>query len=208
MSSSCIIPFPANENNDMPANILNLAAYTVTSVTENEHDYHISAEAKQPPTNCPHCRSDNLVGFGRREQMVRDLPMHGRRVGLYVDTRRFRCRACEKTFYESLPDIDEKRLMTKRLADWMGRQAIKRTNSRPKFERKSKADSLKAILDWKGEDEMEGGQIGLARTHYFEMSRVTPKPPPKVPSTQPPEPPKNYGVDISTLARMIENGEL
>lgn len=27
----------------MPANILNLPAYTVTAIEENEHDYHIDA---------------------------------------------------------------------------------------------------------------------------------------------------------------------
>lgn len=111
----------------MPANILNLAVYTVTSIEENDHDYHIRAEAVKPPGACPHCRSGNIVGFGRREQMVRDLPMHGRRVGLYIDTRRYQCRTCTKTFYEALPEVDEKRLMTRRLTAWMGKQAIKRT---------------------------------------------------------------------------------
>ena len=125
--SCVIIPFPATESNDMPANILNLPTYAVTALDQNEHDYHIRAEVKQPPTNCPHCRSGNLVGFGRREQLVRDLPMHGRRVGLYVDTRRYQCRSCTKTFYETLPEVDERRLMTKRLLGWIGRQAVKRT---------------------------------------------------------------------------------
>ena len=111
----------------MPANILNLPCYKVLGIQENEHDYHIDVEAVEPPTLCPHCQSSNLVGFGRREQMVKDLPMHGRRVGLYIDTRRYQCRGCGKTFYEPLPEIDEKRLMTKRLAQWMGKLAIKRT---------------------------------------------------------------------------------
>jgi transposase len=111
----------------MPANILNLPCYKVLGIQENEHDYHIDVETLHAPTFCPHCQSSNLVGFGRREQMVKDLPMHGRRVGLYIDTRRYRCRNCGKTFYEALPEIDEKRLMTKRLAQWMGKQAVKRT---------------------------------------------------------------------------------
>ena len=111
----------------MPANIFNLSCCKVLGIQQNEHDYHIDVEAAEPPTSCPHCRSGDLVGFGRREQMVKDLPMHGRRVGLYIDTRRYRCRTCGKTFYEALPEIDEKRLMTKRLAQWMGKQAIKRT---------------------------------------------------------------------------------
>ena len=111
----------------MPANILNLPAYTVIAIDQNDNDYHIDAVVKEPPRNCPHCRSDNLVGFGRREQMVRDLPTHGRRVGLYVDTRRFQCRACSQTFYESLPDLDERRPMISRLVKWVGKQAINRT---------------------------------------------------------------------------------
>ncbi len=111
----------------MPANILNLPSYTVTALQENDHDYHIDAVAKNRPECCPHCQSNNLVGFGRREQMVKDLPMHGKRVGLYVETKRFQCRSCDKTFYESLPDVDEKRMMTSRLAAWVGKQAIKRT---------------------------------------------------------------------------------
>lgn len=111
----------------MPANILNLPAYTVTAIEQNDHDYHIDAVAKEAPSSCPHCHSGNLVGFGRREQVIRDLPIRGRRVALYVDSRRYRCRACTKTFYEALPDIDERRPMTSRLVAWIGKQAIKRT---------------------------------------------------------------------------------
>lgn len=113
----------------MPANILNLGAYTVTQIEETEHDYHIRAEVKQPPSTCPHCQSSSLVGFGRREQLVKDLPIHGRRVGIYASIRRMQCRGCNKTFSEPLPDVDEKRAMTKRLVDWIGRQCVKRTFS-------------------------------------------------------------------------------
>nr|WP_242431948.1 transposase family protein [Burkholderia ambifaria] len=76
----------------MLANILNLSAYEVLSVEHGDHDYHVSAEVKQLPTHCPTCNADRLVGFGRREQLVRDLPMHGRRVGMYISTRRMQCR--------------------------------------------------------------------------------------------------------------------
>lgn len=111
----------------MQPDLLNLAGYRLVSVESSEHDYHIKAEATATPEACIHCQSHSLVGFGRREQMVRDLPSHGRRVGLYINTRRFQCKGCGKTFYEPLPEIDEKRLMTSRLASWMGKQSIKRT---------------------------------------------------------------------------------
>lgn len=111
----------------MPANILNLTAYTVLSVDHTDHDYHIKAETKAIPTHCPTCKSNNLVSFGRREQLVKDLPMHGRRVGIYVSTRRMKCLPCAKTFSETLPEVDENRAMTSRLLDWVGKQAIRRT---------------------------------------------------------------------------------
>ncbi|MHB1753777.1 MAG: ISL3 family transposase [Acidiferrobacter sp.] len=116
----------------MPANILNLPAYVVTALHENEHDYHIHATVKAMPA-CPYCGSSDLSGFGRRAQMVRDLPSRGRRVGLYIDTRRFKCNPCSisqgktVTFYEPLPGIDERRAMTSRLTAWIGKQATKRT---------------------------------------------------------------------------------
>lgn len=110
----------------MPTNILHLPAYSVIKVDDTDHDYHIYAEVAESPIFCPHCDSRSFVGFGRREQLIRDLPMHGKRVGIYVDTRRYKCRGCDKTFYEPLPDIDEKRLMTTRLVKWIGQQSIKR----------------------------------------------------------------------------------
>lgn len=111
----------------MAANILNLPAYQVTGLQENEHDYHIDAVTIREPVACPHCHHSKLDGFGRREQMVKDLPMHGKRVGIYIDTRRYRCKSCSRTFYETLPEINQKRLMTNRLVAWIGKQAVKRT---------------------------------------------------------------------------------
>jgi len=111
----------------MPANLLNLREYEITRLDENDHDYHVWAEVKQPPTACLYCRSDNLVGFGRREQLIKDLPMHGKRVGLYVNARRMQCRTCDRTFTELLPAVDEKRAMTTRLLAWIGKASVSRT---------------------------------------------------------------------------------
>lgn len=110
----------------MPANILNLPAYHVKQIIENEHDYHIEAEARVHPAACQVCGSPNIVGFGKREQLVRDLCAQGKRVGIYIDTKRYQCRACGKTFFERLPDVDSKRDMTSRLVTWLGDQSLKR----------------------------------------------------------------------------------
>jgi len=111
----------------MSTNLLNLSSYTVQRLEDDEHDYHIYATVASEPKCCVHCNSFSIRGFGRREQLIKDLAMHGKRVGIYVDTRRFQCLHCNKTFYEPLPDVDEKRKMTSRLVQWVGKQAISRT---------------------------------------------------------------------------------
>jgi transposase len=111
----------------MPANILNLPAYKVLRVEETEHDYRIRAEVAQRPSHCTNCGSDRLLRYGRNEQLVRDLSIHGKRVGIYVDTQRWRCQACGKTFMEPLPAINTKREMTDRLVVWIGQQSLRRT---------------------------------------------------------------------------------
>lgn len=58
----------------MPTNILNLPQYTVTALKEDEHDFHVSADVAQQPLNCPHCQSRDIRGFGRREQLIKDMP--------------------------------------------------------------------------------------------------------------------------------------
>jgi transposase len=110
----------------MPINILNLPSYIVTNFVENEYDYHINAEAREHPSDCQVCGTPDIVGFGRNVQLVYDLPMHGKRVGIYAETRRYQCRACSKTFYERLPEVDDKRMMTSRLVKWLGEQSVKR----------------------------------------------------------------------------------
>ncbi len=75
----------------MSVNILNMLNYTVISVDYTDHDYHIKAETKINPSNCLYCQSKILVGYGRREQLVKGMPMHGRRVELYVSTKRIKC---------------------------------------------------------------------------------------------------------------------
>ncbi len=106
-------------------NLLNLPDYRIITVDETDDAYHIAAETLVAPRMCSHCDGTAIVGYGRREQWIRDLPMHGKRVGLYFQTRRFRCKACGKTFYEDLPSVDTQRFMTERLVAWIGPAAIR-----------------------------------------------------------------------------------
>ena len=98
----------------------------ITDVREIDDAYHVSAKTSDGLAACPHCHAVHIVGFGRRTQWIKDLPMHGKRVALYLDTRRFRCKVCGRTFYETLPAVDAKRLMTERLVTWVAQEALRR----------------------------------------------------------------------------------
>jgi transposase len=111
----------------MTTNLLNIPGYKVARVVETEHDHHVYADVSNPPSACTGCGSSHLIGHGRNEQVIRDLPTHGKRLAIYVDTRRWRCTDCGKTFMELVPAVNAKREMTERLVKWIGQQSLKRT---------------------------------------------------------------------------------
>lgn len=105
--------------------ILNLRHIHPTKVEDTNHDYHVYAESTVDTRRCPHCHGGQIIGFGRYQKLIRDLPVHGKRVGIYLDSKRFRCRSCAKTFFEQIPEVDERRDMTRRLVEWIGKKSIK-----------------------------------------------------------------------------------
>lgn len=113
-------------------NILNFSEYTISDIEECEQDYRIHALIDIPPSNCPECLSPNLVGFGKREEIILDTPIHGKRVSISIIRRRYRCQntACGRTFYESIPHRDDKRRATKRLINYIEKQSLSRTFAR------------------------------------------------------------------------------
>lgn len=111
----------------MIPNFLNIPSLTVLSVGESEHDYHVGVEAARPPAACTSCHSADIVGFGKRAQLYNDLPIHGKRVGITVQRRRYKCKACGVTFYEPLAAIHEHHHATNRLIHFVERESMRRT---------------------------------------------------------------------------------
>jgi transposase len=108
-------------------NVINLPRYNVIHSKEEAHDFHVSAETALPPLFCFACGSNNIVGGGRQEILIKDTPAFGKRVGIYVHARRFRCRDCKKTLTERLPDVVEGQRITTRLYEEIGKNSLKKT---------------------------------------------------------------------------------
>jgi transposase len=107
-------------------NVLNLAGWTILDTKETDQGYQFVAVYAIEPL-CVYCHSSDIQRFGKKEQLFLDLPMHGRRVGVQVQRRRYRCKRCQRTMIQPLPDMDDKRLMTTRLIRYIQEQSLRRT---------------------------------------------------------------------------------
>ncbi|MFD2657684.1 MULTISPECIES: ISL3 family transposase [Bacillaceae] len=94
---------------------------------ENETDMMFKVEAIYPPERCPECGFDKLYKHSSRKQLIMDLPIRLKRVGLQLNRRRYKCRECDSTFWERLISIDEKRSMTRRLLESIEEQSMSKT---------------------------------------------------------------------------------
>nr|WP_270376004.1 transposase [Enterococcus thailandicus] len=99
----------------------------IESPQENETDMMFKVEAIEPPERCPECGFDKLYKHGSRRQLIMDLPIRLKRVGLQLNRRRYKCRKCDSTFWERLISLDEKRSMTRRLIESIEEQSMSKT---------------------------------------------------------------------------------
>ncbi len=113
----------------MLPNILNLPNLEILDMQESENDYRFLVEyINSKPSYCPKCGSvPNFYKHGKKEQLFFDLPMHAKRVGIYVKRQRYKCRECNETFFENLPDMDVNRSVTNRLIDWIQEASLEKT---------------------------------------------------------------------------------
>jgi transposase len=106
--------------------------WNIEHVEDSARDYRVHATYSPEPSQCVHCGkgtlfAGNLYRHGTREQLLMDLPAHGKRVGILLTRARYRCQDCGKTFLQPLPDVDERSQMTRRLVRHIEEQSIRRT---------------------------------------------------------------------------------
>ena len=106
--------------------ILHLPHLRALSVQDCGDYYQIEATGDVEPTSCPVCVS-SLYRHGSQRQAYIDTPIHGKRVMLEIDRKRYRCKECGKTLFAPLPDMDAKRNMTERLVRLIEQRCLKET---------------------------------------------------------------------------------
>ncbi len=108
------------------SDILHLEHLHAQAVHDEGDHYRIEAVGNVVPAACPACGGP-LHRHGTQRQSFMDAPMHGKRVMLDIERRRYRCTVCGKTLFDSLPDMDGKRFMTSRLVRHVVQQYLTKT---------------------------------------------------------------------------------
>jgi transposase len=107
---------------------LNLPSVTVSRIEEkNDRDYHVYAIPSSEPQSCSGCESTALYGHGTKTTLYMDTPMHGRRVGILLERKRYKCRSCGITFLQRCDDINDKHRATNRLVSYVENNGLIKT---------------------------------------------------------------------------------
>ena len=109
------------------SDFINLINLKTLSYQDSEELYRVAVEGTLLPSSCDSCGSADFYKHGSQPQSYIDTPMHGKRVLIEIDRRRFRCKSCGKTVFEPLPDMDGKRLATSRLVQYIEKRCLKET---------------------------------------------------------------------------------
>lgn len=119
--------------------LLNLEGWQLIVSKETEHDVIIFATAAAKPKQCNYCEAPesklNLWGYSKLAFFY-DSPIRAKRTRVYYRAQRFRCsnildngRTCGHTTRQPLPEIDERRGATRRLIEYLEREAFRPTRT-------------------------------------------------------------------------------
>ena len=73
--------------------------------TESKKEETIYLEIEDSPQQCRHCHSPNLVSKGPYQRQARHLDTFGRPSRLIIETRRWECRDCRRSFVPDTPGL-------------------------------------------------------------------------------------------------------
>ena len=96
-------------------NLLGIKDVIVTNIEESEYEKHIYLDCKLQMQVCPHCHMETKRVHSYRWQVVKDVPIAGKKAYLHVRKRRYFCPHCGGTFLEKLSFLKRYQRTTQRL---------------------------------------------------------------------------------------------
>ena len=96
-------------------NLLGIKDVIVTNIEESEYEKHIYLDCKLQMQVCPHCHMETKRVHSYIWQIVKDVPIAGKKAYLHVRKRRYFCPHCGGTFLEKLSFLKRYQRTTQRL---------------------------------------------------------------------------------------------
>ena len=113
---------------------------------------------------CPHCQRVSVKVHDTRLRRKRDLPLRGHRIVLILQKRRFRCLSCRRSFTEPDQACGKRQRTTKRLREYVGKQACSRPVSHVAAEMKVGPRLVQICLEEVAQVELAKRNLSLDET--------------------------------------------
>jgi transposase len=97
--------------------------------TEDGPSLEVHAECEGRPVACLLCGAARVIGHGVLQQVITDLPIRGKAVGIHLARKRWRCPTCGGTFLHPLDWIDDDHRTTRRFVDHVASLSLGRSFS-------------------------------------------------------------------------------
>lgn len=86
---------------------------------DNDHLLIIANADVAVPDRCPACNNPQVYKHGKRLYQYADTPMHGKPVIVEIERQRYRCKSCGSVITPTIPSLDDKRIATRRLVEYV-----------------------------------------------------------------------------------------
>lgn len=150
--------------------MLNLPDLVVEGMKETPDEYIISVSVKEEPPDVDCCLLQKLVSNGRKEAFFTDTPMHGRCVRLRMLRQRYRCQACGKAAYGTIPHMREDHRITQRCYEYICKKGAKTTWSAVAQELGLDPQTVSAI--WHRWADSELAKVKMATPRWLGLDEI------------------------------------
>lgn len=134
----------------------------LVGITETSSSLRVSLENNRQLTACPKCQKGPLLGYGRSQLRIWDLPINNKSVILEIALQRYRCKACLATFNEPIQNTCPKHRATTRLANYIVKHAFEQPFAKMAEYLKLDEKTLRNIFN----DYVDDLKKGLNSKHY------------------------------------------
>ncbi len=151
---------------------LDLGAFRIRKQqVQEDGSIEVEVIATSDRARCPHCQRVCVKVHDTRPRRKRDLPLRGHRIVLVLLKRRFRCLTCRRSFTEPDQACGRRRRTTKRLREYLGKQACSRPVSHVAAEMQVGPRLVQSCWE-------EVAQVELAKRH-LSLDETAPLPTPR-----------------------------